>query len=82
MLGAPHDFWQFGVRGVELRPGGRPAVWWDSLEREILFNIVFTPQDHQPAQAVLVDKMSQEVTVTGTLVKKGGTQMIYVKSVK
>ena len=39
-------------------------------------------QDHQPAQAVLVDKMSQEVTVTGTLVKKGGTQMIYVKSVK
>ncbi len=39
-------------------------------------------KDHQPAQAVLVDKMSQEVTVTGTLVKKGGTQMIYVKSVK
>lgn len=39
-------------------------------------------QDHQPAQAVLVDKMSQEVTVTGTLVKKGGSQMIYVASVK
>jgi hypothetical protein len=39
-------------------------------------------QDHQPAQAVLADKMSQEVSVTGTLVKKGGTQMIYVKSVK
>jgi hypothetical protein len=39
-------------------------------------------KDHQPAQAVLVDKMSQEVTLTGTLVKKGGTQMIYVTSVK
>lgn len=39
-------------------------------------------EDHQPAQAVLMDKMSQEVTVTGTLVKKGGSQMIYVKSVK
>jgi hypothetical protein len=26
--------------------------------------------------------MSEEVTVTGILVKKGGTQMIYVKSVK
>ena len=39
-------------------------------------------QDHQPAQAVLLGKMSQEVTVTGTLVKKGGTQMLYVNSVK
>lgn len=39
-------------------------------------------EDHQPAQVVLVDKMSQEVTVTGTLVKKGGTQMIYVKAAK
>ena len=39
-------------------------------------------KDHQPAQSVLLDKMSQEVTVTGTLVKKGGVQMIYVDSVK
>src|SRR5258707_809781 len=39
-------------------------------------------KDHQPAQAILVDKMSQEVTVTGTLVKKGGVQMIYIESVK
>jgi len=38
-------------------------------------------QDHQPARDVLLDKMNQEVTATGTLVKKGGTQMLYVKSV-
>src|SRR5437667_9860339 len=29
-------------------------------------------EDHQPAQAVLADKMSQEVTATGTRAKKGG----------
>jgi len=39
-------------------------------------------QDHQPARDVLIDKMNQQVTVTGTLVKKGGTQMLYVHSVK
>jgi hypothetical protein len=39
-------------------------------------------KDHQPARSVLLDKMSQEVTVTGTIVKKGGVQMIYVDSVK
>ncbi len=39
-------------------------------------------KDHQPAQALLVGRMSDEVTVTGTLVKKGGIQMIYVDSVK
>ena len=39
-------------------------------------------KDHQPAQALLLDKMSQEVSVTGTLVKKGGVQIIYVDTVK
>jgi hypothetical protein len=39
-------------------------------------------QDHQPGQKLLVSKMSDEVTVTGTLVKKGGVQMIYVDSVR
>ena len=38
--------------------------------------------DHQPAQALLVDKLASEVTVTGILVKKGGVQMIYVDSAK
>lgn len=39
-------------------------------------------KDHQPAQALLLQKMSSEVTVTGTLVKAGGVQMIYIESVK
>jgi hypothetical protein len=39
-------------------------------------------KDHQAAQTVLLDKMSQDVTVTGTVVKKGGLQMIYIESVK
>jgi hypothetical protein len=39
-------------------------------------------KDHQPAQALLLDKMSDEVTVKGTLVKKGGVQMIYIESVR
>ena len=39
-------------------------------------------KDHQPGRDVLISKMAQTVTVTGTLVKKGGTQAIYVTSVK
>jgi len=39
-------------------------------------------KDHQPAQTLLLGKMSQEVTVSGTLVRKGGVQMIYVDAVK
>src|SRR5207249_10871068 len=32
-------------------------------------------KDHQPAKTLLIDKMSQEVTVSGIVVKKGGVQM-------
>jgi len=39
-------------------------------------------KDHQSAQALLIDKLSDDVTVTGTLVRKGGVQMLYVDSVK
>jgi hypothetical protein len=39
-------------------------------------------QDHQPGRDVLLDKMAQTVTVTGTLVRKGGSQVLYVSSVK
>ena len=39
-------------------------------------------KDHQPGKEVLLDKMAETVTVSGTLVKKGGVQVIYVKSVK
>src|SRR5437588_2617134 len=33
-------------------------------------------KDHQPAQSILLSKMSEQVAVTGTLVKSGGVQMI------
>jgi hypothetical protein len=39
-------------------------------------------QDHQAAQALLAGKMSEQVTATGTLVTKGGTRMLFIKSVK
>ena len=39
-------------------------------------------KDHQPGRDVLIEKMADTVIVTGTLVKKGGIQVIYVKSVK
>ena len=39
-------------------------------------------KDHQPAQTLLVSRMSDEVSVTGTLVKKGGAQMLYIDTVK
>jgi hypothetical protein len=39
-------------------------------------------KDHQPAQAMLLNRMSDEVTATGTVVKKGGVQMIYIDTMK
>ncbi|HVU15483.1 MAG TPA: hypothetical protein VHD32_01050 [Candidatus Didemnitutus sp.] len=39
-------------------------------------------KDHQPGREVLIDKMAETVTVEGTLVKKGGVQVIYVTAVK
>jgi hypothetical protein len=39
-------------------------------------------KDHQPAQALLLARMSDQVTVRRTVVKKGGVQMIYIDTVK
>ena len=39
-------------------------------------------KDHQSAQTMLLNRMSDEVTATGTVVKKGGVQMIYIDTVK
>ncbi len=38
--------------------------------------------DHQPGREILIDKMSDTVTVTGKLVKKGGMRVLYISSVK
>ena len=39
-------------------------------------------KDHQPGKDVLIGKMADTVTVEGTLVKKGGIQVVYVSAVK
>jgi hypothetical protein len=39
-------------------------------------------KDHQPGKDVLINKMAETVTVEGTLVKKGGVQVVYVSAVK
>ena len=39
-------------------------------------------EDHQPARDLLVKKMSEQVTATGTLVTKGGVKMLFIKSVQ
>lgn len=39
-------------------------------------------RSHQAATDLFIDKMSEAVTVSGVLVKKGGMQMIYVDTVK
>jgi len=39
-------------------------------------------KSHQPAQELLLDKMSERVTVTGTLVKNARAQMIYIETVR
>jgi hypothetical protein len=39
-------------------------------------------KDHQPAQSILLNKMSEQVTLTGTVVKQGGVQLFYIVSVK
>jgi hypothetical protein len=39
-------------------------------------------KDHEPGRTMLLERMSQTVTVTGTVVKSGGVQMIYVDAVK
>ena len=39
-------------------------------------------KSHQPAQELLLDKMSARVTVTGTLVRNANVQMVYIESMR
>ena len=39
-------------------------------------------KSHQPAHDLLLQKMNEQVTATGTLVTKGGVQMIYIDTVR
>jgi hypothetical protein len=36
---------------------------------------------HQPDRERLIEKMAQQVTVTGTVISRGGLKMIYVKTI-
>jgi sugar lactone lactonase YvrE len=36
---------------------------------------------HQPDRDRLIEKMAQHVTVTGTVISRGGLKMLYVKSI-
>ena len=64
---------------IECAKAGNPiALLTDNGDLYVLMGI----KDHQPGKEVLLDKMAQNVTVEGTLVKKGGVQVVYVTSVK
>lgn len=39
-------------------------------------------KSHQPAHELLLQKMNEQITVSGTLVNKGGVRMIYIQSVR
>jgi hypothetical protein len=39
-------------------------------------------KDHDADRDTLIKKMAENVSVDGTLVKKGGTQVIYVSALK
>jgi len=58
-----------------LRQAGDPiALLSEKGDLYILMGI----KDHDPAKDMLIEKMADNVTVEGTLVKKGGVQAIYV----
>jgi hypothetical protein len=64
---------------VECAKAGNPiGLLTDKGDIYIMMGI----KDHQPGREVLIDKMAETVTVEGTLVKKGGVQVVYVSSVK
>jgi hypothetical protein len=64
---------------VECAKAGNPiALLTEKGDIYVLAGI----KDHQPAKDVLLDKMAENVTIEGTLVRKGGVQVVYVSSVK
>jgi hypothetical protein len=64
---------------IECAKAGNPiGLVTDKGDVYVLMGI----KDHQPGKEVLIDKMADTVTITGTLVKKGGVQVVYVTAVK
>jgi hypothetical protein len=89
LTGEPVDLWCYveaGDRGPAKRQcatmcakAGNPIALLDAQG-----NIYLTAslKSHQSAQALLADKMNEEVTVAGTLVRKNGIQMIYIDTIR
>ena len=83
------DLWCYlegGDRGAEhkkcavdcAKAGNPIALLTEKGDVYVLMGI----KDHQPGKEILIDKMAENVTIEGTLVKKGGVQVVYVSSVK
>ena len=66
------------IRGIEVLGDRIERLVTDKGDVYVMMGI----KDHQPGREVLIDKMAETVTVEGTLVKKGGVQVVYVSSVK
>jgi hypothetical protein len=52
------------------------------LDSEGILYVAAGLKDHQSASTLLLNRMSDEVTADGTVVKKGGVQMIYIDAVR
>ena len=64
---------------VQCAKAGNPIALLN--DKNELF-LLMGEKKHQTSNDMLIEKMASVVTVTGTQVKKGGLQVIYVSSVK
>jgi hypothetical protein len=89
VTGEPVDMWCFleaGDRGpgkkscaTDCANGGNPIAIVDN--NGILY-VTAALKSHESSRALLIGKMSEQVTVTGTLVRKNGLRMLYIDSVR
>jgi hypothetical protein len=89
LTGEPVDAWCYleaGDRGpakkqcaTDCAKAGNPIALVDA--KGTLY-LVAGLKSHQPAHALLIDRMNETVTVTGILVQKGGVRMLYVDSAR
>jgi len=64
---------------VQCAKAGNPIALL--TEKGDLF-LLLGEKKHQTSNDLLIEKMAETVTITGTQVKKGGLQAVYVSSVK
>ena len=66
--------------GIACIKAGNPVGLLD--DKNNVYILMGGKKDHQPAKELLVDKVSETVTIEGTLVKKGDTKVVFVNAVK